>query len=325
MKSPAYHLRPNKAADRFALLDAIRRLPLLGDGSLNQYTYISLGGPYLEDFRLMHEFYPDIRMISIESFNEVFKRQKFNRPFRNLKLINDSLSSFINQYDPIDDNDKSIFWLDYTNLDYRCFQDFGALLETVSEASMIKITLRADPKDYRDPKNNELKIGKAEKFRKQFGHIMPNASDDPPERPENLAFLLQKMLQITSQQILPPISSITFIPVSSFYYNDGTWMFTLTGIVQQVAKKKQVENSFKGWEFANLKWDRPMKISVPVLSTKERLHLQPYLPTTSKSPGSWLNKRLGYEIEDNSERTEEALKQYALFHRYSPYFMRVVP
>ena len=100
MSSPAYHLRPNKAADRFALMEAIRRLPRLGDGGLEEYTYFGLGGPYLEDFRLLYEFCPDMGMVSIESEEEVYKRQKFHRPFRTLKLIQDEVSSYIDRYDP---------------------------------------------------------------------------------------------------------------------------------------------------------------------------------------------------------------------------------
>ena len=146
MSSPAYHLRPNKAADRFALLEAIRRLPLLGDGGLEKYTYFSLGGAYLEDCRLLYEFCPEMRMVSIESDEEIYKRQKFNRPFRTLKLVEEDLTSYISRYDPGDN--KSVFWLDYTDLEYRCFQDFMALLETVAPNSMIKITLRSEPRDY---------------------------------------------------------------------------------------------------------------------------------------------------------------------------------
>ena len=146
MRSPAYHLRPNKAADRFALMEAIRRLPRLGDGGLEKYTYFGFGGPYLEDFRLLYEFCPDMGMVSIESEEEVYKRQKFHRPIRTLKLIWDEVSSYIGRYDP--GANKSIFWLDYTGLEYSSFQDFKALLGTVAENSMIKVTLRSEPGDY---------------------------------------------------------------------------------------------------------------------------------------------------------------------------------
>ena len=154
---------------------------------------------------------------------------------------------------------------------------------------------------------------------------MPDPSASPPMFAGNLAYFLQEMLQVATEQALPPTASIrTFVPVSSFYYSDGTCMFTLTGIVCETARRHEVEQAFGDWEFANLAWARPTKIAVPVLSTKERLHLQRLLPTKT-APGRRLRKRLGYLIEDNVNQTETALAQYAAFHRYSPYFIRGVP
>ena len=101
-------------------------------------------------------------------------------------------------------------------------------------------------------------------------------------------------------------------------------MFTLTGIVCETARRHEVEQAFRDWEFANLAWNRPMKIAVPVLSTKERLHLQRLLPTKT-APGRRLRQRLGYLVEESVIETEAALAQYAAFHRYSPYFIRGVP
>ena len=324
MSSPAYHLRPNKAADRLALVEAIRRLPRLGDGGLEEYTYYGLGGPYLEDFRLLYEYCPDVRMVSIESNGETYKRQKFNLPFRTLKLVEDNISSFINRYDPRDE--KSIFWLDYTGLDYSHFQDFSILLETVSGNSMIKLTLRADPKDYWTTVRPQMvRKEQAEGFRRKFGSLMPDPSANPPRFAGKLATLLQEMLQIAAQRALPPsASNKTFIPVTSFFYSDTSWMFTLTGIVCEAGKMRAVNRAYRGWEFANLTWQQPIRIAVPVLTTKERLHLQRLLPTKT-APGRRLRKRLGYLIDGDRKRTEDALEQYAAFHRYSPYFIRGVP
>ena len=323
MRSPAYHLRPNKAADRFALLEVIRRLSILGNGGLEDYTYFSMGGPYLEDFRLLYEYCPEMAMVSIEQHYEVYKRQKFNLPFRSLKLIKEDISSFIQGYDPEDK--KSVFWLDYTKLDFSCFQDYSALLVKVASQSMLKITLRADPSDYWDLSPSGLKEEKAEQFRRKFEHFMPDPSANPPRSAKNLAYLLQEMLQIASEKVFPPTaSSRSFVPVSSFYYSDGTWMFTLTGIVCDNDEINEIKSAFDNWYFANMEWNRPTRIAVPVLSTKERLHLQSLLPTTTNA-GSELQQELGYLIEDDLDKTNEALTQYAVFHRYSPYFIRGVP
>lgn len=323
MNSPPYHLRPNKAADRFALLEAIKRLQLLGDGGLEKYTYYGMGGPYLEDFRLLYEFFPEICMVSIEENDEVYKRQEFHRPFRTLRITRDDLSSFISLNDL--GQKKSIFWLDYTDLKYRCFQDFINLLGAVTENSMIKITLQSDPKRFWDLAKNSLRNGQPEKFQQEFRKVLPNSSDIPPKLVEEFAFLLQEMLRIASQKALQPgASHRIFMPVSSFYYSDSMGMFTLTGIVCNTDQKGSVESAFDSWEFANLEWEPPTRISVPVLSTKERLHLQGLLPA-KEAQGNELRERLGYMIEDSLGATEKALEQYAAFHRHSPFFMRGTP
>lgn len=321
MKHPSYHLRPNKAADRFAFIEAIRRLERLGGSGLSNYTYHSLGGPYLEDFRLLYEFCPEVRMVSIDYDEETHKRQKFHLPCGHVELALENLSSYITHFDPV--SQKSIFWLDYTGLEYSCFEDFKALLGVVAEGSMVKITLRSNPRDHSSPALQRAQ--KVEQFHRKFENVMRNPSADPPKKPSDYSYFIQDMLKVAAEQALPPSDNpLTFVPVSSFYYSDGTWMLTLTGIVWQNSEKVELERAFADWEFANLSWDPPRLIDVPVLSTKERLHLQHLLPS-SEATGGILRNKLGYLIGDDIEDTEAALEQYATFHRYSPYVLRGVP
>jgi len=323
MSHPPYHLRKNKAADRFALIEAIRRLHKLG-AELEEYTYYGLGGPYLEDMRLIYEFCPEIPMVSIEDNNETYRRQDFHRPCAGvtLKLQQTDMKSYIALYEPKER--KSIFWLDYTELEYTCFDDFITLLGKITAGSMVKITLRADPKDYwYNPRLK--KKWKVEEFSKKFEALLPNQSAYPPWASQDFAYLVQEMLQVASQQALPATaSSLSFQPISSFYYSDGTWMFTLTGVIWPRNDKAAVERAFNGWEFANLSWARPKLIDIPDLSTKERLRLQRCLPR-SKSRGAILRAELGYLIDEDVSKTEAALEQYAAFHRYFPYFFRGIP
>lgn len=91
--------KKNKAADRFALVEAIRRLPILGI-DLHNYTYFSLGGPYLEDMRQIYEFCPEIRMVSIEEKREICHRQHFHKPCQNIQIEESDLSSYITTFNP---------------------------------------------------------------------------------------------------------------------------------------------------------------------------------------------------------------------------------
>lgn len=311
MTPPAYHLRPNKAVDRLSFIEAIRFLGQLAN--LSEYTYYCLGGPYLEDCRLLYEFYPEIKMVSVEKDEEVYKRQAFHLPCGTLQLRPGELKSFIAQYEPKDQ--KSIFWLDYTALEYGHFEDFMALIGKVAAKSMIKITLRAVPLDYRR---------KEEDFRQRFEALMPNPSANPPSTSPDFAYLVQQMVRIASQKALPSEMRHVFQPVESFHYSDGTSMFSLTGVVCPRTERDSVKRIFKNLQFPNLDWHRPKSIDLPILSTKERLHVQRLLPSASGA-GRILRHSLGYLIEDNLQKSEMKLQQYADFHRHFPYFMKATP
>lgn len=323
MRHPAYHLRPNKTADRFAFIEAIKRLERISAGGLGEYIYHGLGGPYLEDFRLLYELCPDIGMVSIEREEETRKRQEFHVPCSTLRLEEDDLTSYIARFDP--GVGKTVFWLDYTGLEYSSFEDFKALLDTVAEDSMIKVTLRSEPKDYWMVKNKKpiQKNWRVNDFQRKFASVMTKTSDIPPNDLQDFAYFLQKMLRIAAEQTLT-FTDMAFVPVSSFCYADGAGMFTLTGVVCEENRKELVERAFDGWDFANLTWSQPKLIDMPVLSTKERLHLQHLLPS-DLATGRTLRETLGYLIDDDILKTESALEQYAAFHRYSPYFLRGVP
>ena len=313
MKHPPYHLRPNKAVDRLMLIEAIRCLGRPNELAL--YTYHGFGGPYLEEFRLLHEFFPEMKMVSIEENADTYKRQRFHLPCGKIKLLDRDFKSFLAQYDSRDK--KHIFWLDYTGLEYGIFEDFMDLLGKLTIGSVLKVTFRAEPGDYTKKKSEE-------EFKAKFGAVLPDPNISPPRDFEEFAKLLQEMLRIAAQRVLSSATGIIFQPVSSFCYADGPGMFTLTGIICQRSERKQVRSLFSGWPFRNLNWGRPRRIDMPFLSTKERLHLQKHLPC-KRYAGRTLLKVLGYNIDENRLKTENKMKQYADFYRYYPYFVRAIP
>ena len=98
-------------------------------------------------------------------------------------------------------------------------------------------------------------------------------------------------------------------------------MVSITGIVCKKREVSKIKQWFQGWQFANLTWQEPREIDVPILSTKERLHLEKYMPT-KKRTGRSLSRALGYRIDD-ARKNIEKLQQYEEFYQYYPYFARV--
>ena len=270
----------------------------------------------------MYEYFPEMRFISIEADADTIKRQKFHKPCKKVVLTHTDMKSFINQYEPRDK--KSIFWLDYTGLELSHFEEFKSLLEKIATGSMIKITVSADVRDY--AKGNEQEKQKfADEFRAKFRKLLPNPVAPIPWKKDEFAYLVQHMLKIAAEQSLPAASSpVVFQPVSSFYYSDGTCMLTLTGIVWNRDDVKSIFTAYRHWEFVNTTWSMPCLIEIPVLTNKERLKLQPLLPCAHQK-GQTLLTKLGYLVDNNNSNSSIALEQYALFHRYSPYFMQGFP
>ncbi|MGH9556799.1 MAG: O-methyltransferase [Terriglobales bacterium] len=319
MRHPPYPLRTNKAVDRFMLIEAIRQLGKPTE--LAQYTYYGLGGPYLEDFRSLHESFPELKMVSFERNAETIKQQRFHQPCGPIQIRHVDVTSFIARYDS--KNKKSIFWLDYDKLVYSQFDDFMTLLGKVAPDSIVKITLRAEPSDYlgNDAKDREKKD---DEFRRKFSAVLPRSDVTPPPELEKFAGLLQEMAQVAAQKALPSGTGFAYQPISSFCYKDGAGIFTLTGIVSERSRLRSVRSRFSSLKVANLDWAEPKLIDVPFLSTKERLHLQKHLPCVGDA-GRKLLRVLGYRIDNDRPSAVAKMKQYADFYRYYPHFVRAIP
>ena len=316
MKHPPYHLRENKAIDRFLLVEILEILKRHCD--ISDYTYYGFGGPFLEDCRIIHDRCPEIQIISIEKNVETFKRQKFHCFSKKLKLKNKDFATFLANFSS---SGQEIFWLDYTDLKFRHFDEFMSILGKVSENSIVKITIRAEPLSKALPPEECDK--KWEDFQRKYDRILPaSAQQVNIERLLPFIKLLQEMLKIAAQQALPPSGESIFQILNSSHYSDQTQMLSVTGIVCNKNKVPDIQKWFNKWAFKNLTWEDALKIDVPILSIKERLHLEKSLPTTKKT-GLSLSRSLGYKIDDSEKKNIEKMIQYEEFYQYYPYFARV--
>ena len=230
---PPYHLRVNKAVDRFVMIEGILRLEQLD--RLSEYTYYGMGGPYMEDFRILYEACKDIQMVSTEEKEDIFKRQHFHLPCSTVQLKNVDISEFIDEYESY--GQKSIFWLDNTDLKYDRFGYFKLLLTKVAEGSVVKVTLRARAADYSD---------RPDEFGKEFGKLLRVPQAAPPSNGVEYAELLQDMLKVASQQALEAQPETMFQPTNSFFYSDGTGMLTLTGVVCSRGDEQRFQRGVQG-------------------------------------------------------------------------------
>ena len=314
MRHPPYHLRANKAVDRAALVEAIG---ILANGeSLGNYTYYGMGGPFLEDHRLLYSAYPQLRLVSIEEDEQTFQRQHFHRPCSDetLELRHQDFRSFLRTYGSTDQ--KSIVWADYTDLQYEHVDNFVVLLQTLPSGSMVKTTLKCQASSCLNDKAKK-------RFRRQFGKVLATSATIPAQELQ-FAGMLQGMMKVAAQQALRGIGDREFQPVSAIYYRDSVGMYTLTGVLCSSEERPALKERFAGWQFANLDWEMPLHVDVPELTTKERHYLQSLLPCANDA-GTALQRHLGYWIDDEEAKSVAKLDQWALYHRYAATFVRASP
>jgi hypothetical protein len=321
MATPAYQLRTNKAVDRYLFISLLRKI--IGDELSTEYRYYGFGGPYLEDFALIHATFPQMETVSVELYEEVFKRQQFHANSSKCTLRNANVRDFIATL-PADK--KAVFWLDFTSLTPGHLDTYMELLRSVPCGSIVRISLEIQPQLYVNPRNSEgIKYNKGghdkeKPFLDRFSHFLSGMGEELELSPLIFCKTVQKMVAVAAQRALPTSAQgLVLSPLSSFYYKDGAGMYTHTGIVCGFDETEAARAPVLNWPYASFDWANDIQpLEMPVLSTKERLKLQHLLPCNDDAAP--LIDALGYQIE--GAESERLMLQYAKFYKEYPHFIK---
>lgn len=328
MKHPAYHLRTNKAVDRLTWISQIIN-SLVNE---SKATFYSLGGPFLEDMKLAHIAFPKLRLVSIESNFQTYKRQKFHNFTSRLELHNITVDDYlISRYEP---SDQDYFWLDFTDLTLPRLNCFRSLLTRVPHSSLIRITLRAEPDWSINHISNYLSDGQVsqlttditQKFENNFGAVLSHdAKKTPLCSSIDFARTVQMMVRRVASEALASADT-EFMHICTSRYDDGSQMISVTGMVLKRDGSHEIVKNLKakGIQLERDIWSEPVEIKVPVLSVLERHWLDKHLPKRDHdSLGKTLLQKLKYQIDEGEKHTENALRQYAKYYREYPNFAKV--
>lgn len=330
---PPYHLRTNKAVDRLTLVRQMQAALYAGIGLSNAATYYSLAGPFMEDVRLIHRAFPSIELRCIESDKQTTLRQEAHRFCLNLQIRHKTLTEFVAQeYAP---NCADIFWLDFTDLDLRSISDYQALLRTLLPGSLIRITLRCEsPVNIRNIPDvldsdqhaivrNELQaafVGIFDRF------LSSKAKRVIPSRDRDFASVLQRIVRLAVSEVFDPANSSEFVHLSSTYYNDGTAMLSVTGVVTERRRLRSTMNKLRrqGAD-VDRQWRLIKEIDLPFLSVQERLTMNKALPHRDQDTptGEALYALLNYNIAGTKPKSIAALEQYAGYRHEYPSFVHL--
>lgn len=321
-----YRLRPNKAVDRELFLSLLMRLaPKL---ALEKYHYVGLGGPFLEDFRLIHGRIGIAKMTCIETEEQVHLRQKFNRPVASIECVHKSLEDYL---DETSFDSPVIIWFDYTEPKGITSQieRFARTIGTVPIGSILRITLNANPESLGKPPSNEISVEsdgdvsedrarkpttqewRLARFRERLGALFPSGSTADDMTHKNYGKSLLHALRLTVEKEVLSFRDRRVVWALATHYADGQSMVTAALLVCQ-HDDKAIEESVKAWEF-HATTNAPHRVDLPALSTLERLTMESSDDAQAK---------MGFELPKSS-MGENPLEVFKKFYRIYPHFSRV--
>ena len=319
----AYHLRPNKAAERALFLDLLSRI---GRNSFNisEYQYVGFGGPFMEDFKALHVSTRISKMICVERDPVVQARQKFNSPLQCIDFVLADSSTFLDDFRP---NSPTIAWLDFTSpgelkqqLDDTCM-----LVEKMAHGDIFKVTLNASVSALRGEdagiKQHELALLRKTVFEDRVGPDRPQTVNEEDFKAAKYPTLLLQALHNAANRGARN-SELVVQPLTAFSYSDGTSMLTATGVILDPnstnLEKFPEDSRLKYWPFSMLDWKSPLTIDLPVLSIRERMELEKLQPDGGVAGAKTV---LGDVINAQGISPQE-VSSFSKFYRVYPEFVR---
>lgn len=316
-----YHLRQNKTIERSLFIDLLSRVARYRN--ISDYTYIGFGGPFLEDFKLLHSALRIEKMVSIEGNKNVASRQNFNLPLSCIEIRNQLSGEFLTNYEF---HGPCITWFDYAIPNQLAEQlaETQSLISKLTAGDIFKITLNASPEPLGRPTDEtDLKVFRAEVAARRLADYGPAVIDPDSMTAAKFPTLLLHALHSACKRGVEGDGRLYIQPLSAFAYKDGQQMLTATGIVLNHADKDAFfsHTRLNFWVYKNLDWLKPLLISIPDLSPKERLHIESLLPGKEAKE---IHDSLGYFVGQTEREANELLENFINYYRLSPSYSRIL-
>ncbi len=328
--APNYHLRPNKAVDRNLFIETLLRLRRLLN--LADYRYIGFGSFEFEDFKLVHRALGISDMHSIEMNEDVYRRQKFNKPYSFVKLFNTTCSDYFDSV--FDEDHPSVIWIDFSSARNKVdqFKDISNICRKLRENDILRITLNSDPANIPLGKGHGDKssMTRDEIYEHRFNYIKENYGDffpkDSVKKTYNSKDIQGNGYPVLLLEIIRLIvfnnlrKDLTVCPICNYVYRDSTLMMTVTLLIcaKEGAKKQkdEIRKSFEDWKsYVRIGfWKYLVFIKTPALTVHEQLEIWQLAEASRKYK----------DIEKKTGVNKDDIKNYLLFARYYPNYQRVI-
>ena len=326
----AYNLRPNKFVERQLFVDLLSILCL---PPRDQYVYVSLSGPMLEDQRLVHQRLGWKKLVSLEGDEVIYKRQLFNCRPSYIKCCNSSTADFVNDFDRFADlysNERFLFWFDYSDANARQEQlaEYETLLRRLKDGDLIKITMNANPgtlgEKQKGESEDELQRRRAKTLRDDIGDYLPAFFEHTAMTTRDIIPILCHAIKQASLNAVKADPRSQPIPLATFVYQDGPHqMLTVTVNRTRKADVDCLRETLKSnkWEYLPSEWTKAKRICVPNLSPAERMHIEKLLFSDDVKT---IHENLPFCFDKDPATSLAILEEYAAHYRRYPSYFQVV-
>ncbi len=271
-----YEFRPAKQVERRMLLDVLQRLMEIGF-PISNYQYTGLGSLWFIDFILFRRYLGIRRMVSVEGSLEVETRVRFNKPYGNIEIFMGDVGDYIPSLSP---DRKHILWLDFDYVIKKESLDAIVLgASQLSAGSLLFVTVDAEP---------PVKEGRARDWRDYFqsevGDYLGNLTKDNQFSRSKLVAINASIIERAIKHGLAGRNDVNFFPLLNFVYADGHHqMLSVGGMIgtEEDGRKLQTLNKLHLPFLRDSIVANPYEINVPLLTRKERLHLDSFMPCRS--------------------------------------------
>jgi len=308
-----YTIRPSKQVERKIFVEALYHLnrEVL---NISDYTYVGLGSIFYHDFILFHKALFINDMVCLEKEN-IHRRMEFNKPYKFINLRMQSASEFIPR---IKKKKKYLAWLDYDEvLIPDILQDIGGFISALPQGSIFIISVDVEPKLPKDLRTEYANLNENDRTEKIFDHYNSFSKhagtvSKADITSHDLPRLVIKIIRSKIDESLLARPSLRFFQLFNYIYNDGTEMLTLGGLIEEKKngiKKLKNSNIYKKHYIRPQK--EPLRISVPPLTTREKLFLDQLVSKNKKT------NKVKFELEP------ELKKNFFRFYKQYPTYQEV--
>lgn len=284
----SYLLRPSKQVERKLFVEALHRLRAVGY-DFSTYKYLGLGSVFYADFVLFHKYLYVDDMLCCE-VADIPKRMKFNLPYEFVDLKMNSIAEVLPS---VSQDRKHLAWLDYdVPFSASVEEDVRDVVSKLCPGSIIVVTVDAEPRHPDRAQDRKLSARQRRKkvleYYSKYNDILGHDLTADEVTDEGLPETLARILRATIDGRAARRGDVRYWQLFSFRYADGAQMVTIGGLLDDESAKARLDQSgIYELDFVTA-GDTPVEISVPPLTTREKLWLD------QNSHG---NSRLPFEID----------------------------